>query len=319
VNRRAVVTALAIFVAVLAPATDSHASGFSYAFATAPQVTTPGTFSSAITAVASVDGDMTIDVAGLAGTTITATDIAGCMLTTGGEHCVVTAVADTVLTLPFAGSYTGIVVNLQTTASDAAGPVSFAADTTYLVPPAGPSTQPVMTSPIVSAPVATPTAAAPEAAPQAVAPAAVTPQAALVEAAAIQAAIAQLSHKRDRVVQLTNAQRVANHLKALTVDARLQQSAQGYASHLAADGAFSHTDGSVLSTRITATGYVFVYAGENLAMGQTSASSVVAAWMASPDHRANMLDPRFTQMGVGIAERSDGRLIWCIDFGQPRP
>jgi uncharacterized protein YkwD len=31
-----------------------------------------------------------------------------------------------------------------------------------------------------------------------------------------------------------------------------------------------------------------------------------------------MLDPRFTQMGVGVARRSDGRLIWCIDFGWPQ-
>jgi uncharacterized protein YkwD len=103
----------------------------------------------------------------------------------------------------------------------------------------------------------------------------------------------------------------------LTVRADLQRSAQQYVNHLAADGAFSHTDGSVLADRVTATGYRYRVVGENLALGQTSASSAVAAWMASPDHRANMLDRRFTEMGVGIVQRPDGRLLWCIDFGLP--
>jgi uncharacterized transporter YbjL len=49
VNRRAVVLALAAFAAVLVPAADGHAAGFSYAFAMPPQVTAPGMFTGAIT------------------------------------------------------------------------------------------------------------------------------------------------------------------------------------------------------------------------------------------------------------------------------
>lgn len=138
-------------------------------------------------------------------------------------------------------------------------------------------------------------------------------------AVARQAAVARLAHRRARVVELTNAQRSASGLKGLTVNAALQQSAQHYANRLAGDGAFSHTDGSVLATRVTEAGYAYQFVGENLALGQTSPNDVVAAWMASPDHRANMLDGRFTQMGVGVAQRADGRLIWCVDFGWPKP
>jgi uncharacterized protein YkwD len=132
------------------------------------------------------------------------------------------------------------------------------------------------------------------------------------------ASITRLQHRRARIVELTNAQRSAGRLGTLTVSAQLQKSAQHYVNHLAADGAFSHTDGSMLSTRVSAAGYAYQVVGENLAIGQTSPVAVVAAWMASAEHRANMLDHRFTQMGVGVAERGDGRLVWCIDFGWPK-
>jgi uncharacterized protein YkwD len=129
----------------------------------------------------------------------------------------------------------------------------------------------------------------------------------------------RLNRRRDRVINLTNAQRTASGLADLQTSVELTDSAQRYADHLAVDGNFSHTDGSVLASRVSATGYRYQFLGENLALGQRSAHSVVAAWMASPDHRANMLDPRFTQMGVGIATRSDGQIVWCIDFGWPSP
>ncbi len=283
------------FVAVMAPATESHASGFSYAFAMPPQVGTPGAYSSALAATASVDGTLTIDVAATDGTTITATGDPRCALVATGEHCVIAATADAAISLPFSGAYTGMVVDLTTTATDAAGPVTFAPATAYPAPPVDVLTLPTGPSPTAGA----------------LPPPAVAP---ITEAAASQTATL-LAHRRTRVVALTNQFRTGARIKTLTISPNLTRSAQAYAQHLAADGAFSHTDGSALTTRVLEAGYTYQVVGENLALGQTSAKSVVTAWMASPEHRANMLDTRYTQMGVGVARRHDGQLVWCIDFG----
>jgi uncharacterized protein YkwD len=303
VNRRAVVTAVAAFVAILAPATESHASGFSYVFATPPQVTTPGEFGSEITALTSVDGPLTIDVTAADGTTITGTADPTCTLTATGEECVTKVTAGTVTNLPFQGTYTGFVVDLHIAATDADGPVTFAGNTWFYAPPANiidPPTPPVVIPPSI--------------------PPSLVPASATTEATDRKlAGTALLRHRRTRVIELTNSQRTATGEHALTTNTDLTRSAQHYVDHLATDGAFSHTDGSVLTARVAATGYRYQFIGENLALGQTSPASVVAAWMASPDHRANMLDPRFTQMGVGIVRRPDGELLWCIDFGWPAP
>jgi len=304
VSRRAVVLAVGAFVAVLAPATESHASGFSYAFATPPQVSVPGTFASAITALASEDGTMTIDVTALAGTTITATADPACALTSTGEHCATTASADKALSLAFTGTYTSAVIDLQLSAADVAGPVTFAANTLYPAPRALTPYSPIPLPPAPSPPV-------PPVFPTSLKSSGAT--------AAPSAQAARLRHRRARVIMLTNKQRAGLGLGSLQTDADLTRSAQNYVDHLAADGAFSHTDGSVLAERVVRAGYRYRFVGENLAMGQASAGTAVTAWMQSPDHRANMLDPRFTQMGVGVAKRADGRLIWCIDFGWPAP
>ena len=49
--------------------------------------------------------------------------------------------------------------------------------------------------------------------------------------------------------------------------------------------------------------------------GNMTADQMEAAWMASPPHRANIMNGAFTQVGVGIAFASDGRVWVCVDFG----
>lgn len=129
--------------------------------------------------------------------------------------------------------------------------------------------------------------------------------------------VSRLARRRAHVISFTNVERATAHLGALQANVDLTRSAQHYAQRLAGDGAFSHTDGSVLDQRVTAAGYRFRFIGENLGLGQPNAKGVVAAWMASPEHRANMLDPRFTDIGVGVATRADGQIVWCIDLGWP--
>jgi len=58
-------------------------------------------------------------------------------------------------------------------------------------------------------------------------------------------------------------------------------------------------------------------AGENIAMGQRTPQEVVNAWMSSPGHRSNILSPAYTQIGVGLAKKSNGVCYWTQMFIKP--
>ena len=55
-------------------------------------------------------------------------------------------------------------------------------------------------------------------------------------------------------------------------------------------------------------------AGENIAMGQPTAASVMNAWMNSPGHKANILSVNFTEIGVGVAKDASGTIYWTQQF-----
>ncbi len=123
----------------------------------------------------------------------------------------------------------------------------------------------------------------------------------------------------EQVLQLTNLQRQTAQLAPLAAEPTLDQAAQTYASVLAAGSCFAHTCGPVpdVSDRTEQAGYVdWVALGENIAAGQPSPAAVVDAWMQSPEHRANILSPRYTGIGTGVVITGDGyRRFWVEDFG----
>ena len=125
---------------------------------------------------------------------------------------------------------------------------------------------------------------------------------------------------RNAVVCLINAQRVARHLPALHEQRRLDRSAQGWTDHMVARGEFSH--GSSFSARITAAGFVWSNAGENIASGFATPLEVVNAWMASTGHCQNILSPSYADVGTGVSRRAvrgsaSGPATWTQDFGLP--
>lgn len=105
------------------------------------------------------------------------------------------------------------------------------------------------------------------------------------------------------IAALADADRVAADTHALAYNATLEKAAQMKADDMAAKHYFAHVapDGQSPWHWFRAAGYQFSYAGENLAVHFTSANDVNDAWMNSPAHRANLLNPHFTQIGVGIA------------------
>lgn len=122
-----------------------------------------------------------------------------------------------------------------------------------------------------------------------------------------------------RVVELTNAERAKAGLAPLAEHAALSSAAQTYSEVLASSDCFAHTCGPVpnLVARGEQAGYIgWLFLGENIAGGQRSPEQVVAEWMASPDHRENILNPAFTEIGVGLATGT-GRygVYWAQAFG----
>lgn len=105
----------------------------------------------------------------------------------------------------------------------------------------------------------------------------------------------------EQVVVLTNQERLAHGCGAVTMDARLRAAAQGHSADMALNDFVSHTgsDGSSPWDRIHAQGYWYSTAGENIAAGYSSPDSVVADWMESDGHRANILNCAFVHIGVG--------------------
>lgn len=100
----------------------------------------------------------------------------------------------------------------------------------------------------------------------------------------------------------TNQQRASNGEAGLTENAKLDQAAQSKASDMAARDYWSHNtpDGQSPWTFITAAGYSYSTAGENLAYGFATSADTITGWMNSPGHRANILNASFTEVGFGI-------------------
>lgn len=100
----------------------------------------------------------------------------------------------------------------------------------------------------------------------------------------------------------------------------LNAAALAHARDIAARDALSHlgSDGSEPRDRLRRAGYTPRLTGENIASGPGSAQEVVAGWLASPGHCANIMDGRFRHTGAGFATgRRDGRLYWVQTFGAP--
>lgn len=114
-------------------------------------------------------------------------------------------------------------------------------------------------------------------------------------------------------LDLTNAERAAFGLPALTVSEDLNRAAQGQADHQAAILTMTHDGNGGLGQRLGAVGY---RAGaENVAAGQRSVAEVVQGWIDSPGHHANIVHPDMTEVGFAVAFGADGRSYWTQVFG----
>jgi hypothetical protein len=106
------------------------------------------------------------------------------------------------------------------------------------------------------------------------------------------------------VIRLTNAQRQASGLSALSENSALDSAALAKGNDMLAKGYWAHfaPDGTSPWSFFLSFGYKYRYAGENLARDFSDPNSAVSAWMNSPTHRENILNPNYKEIGVGVVQ-----------------
>ena len=246
-----------------------------------------------------------------------------CVAIPTGAHCEFTAAAGVTNMIGISGAYAGDVVHLRLAASDASGPVSFAADTAY---PVLPTTLPI---PVPSAPVSAPPSVPP------ITPPAVTGTVSGVAAATSEKAstsaapsmttvtardaakeAARLIRRRSRVLLFTNAERATAGLRG--ADGKRSADPVGAALRRAPRrwiGRSRTSDGSTLTQRVVAAGYRYRFVGENLGLGQQTAKTGRGGVDGQPgaprEHAATRGSPRSASVWrPGPTVSSSGASTW---------
>ena len=133
----------------------------------------------------------------------------------------------------------------------------------------------------------------------------------------------EISAQALKVVELTNAERAQAGCAPLNISPQLTRAAQGHSEDMALNDYFSHTslDGRTFVERIEATGYPYWPGGENIAAGYRTPEDVMAGWMSSDGHKANILNCGYEDIGVGYYYLADDtgnvnyHTYWTQDFG----
>ncbi|MCX6721540.1 MAG: CAP domain-containing protein [Candidatus Staskawiczbacteria bacterium] len=126
---------------------------------------------------------------------------------------------------------------------------------------------------------------------------------------------------KDRIIYETNVQRVKNGLPSLTKNEILNQMAEAKAKDMFAKQYFDHVspDGYGLEDLARDYGYKYVEVGENLLEGNfNDEKQILNDWMNSPEHRHNILNEKFTEMGAAVIKgKYEGRTVWMAvqEFG----
>jgi uncharacterized protein YkwD len=129
-------------------------------------------------------------------------------------------------------------------------------------------------------------------------------------------------------VQETSMRCMINHARAvarvpgMSLHGVLREAAGRKALDILGCGEFSHTAcGLPFAQRIVDSGYAYRAAGENLAWAtgeNATVRAVMANWLRSPSHRANLLNPAFRDQGLALAAGPGGESVWVGQFAAPR-
>ncbi|MCK9558037.1 MAG: CAP domain-containing protein [Candidatus Cloacimonetes bacterium] len=110
---------------------------------------------------------------------------------------------------------------------------------------------------------------------------------------------APVYEREHKLLKALNAMREKYGLKALILDVQLHRTARQHCGWMSRTYKLIHQAG---------------HHAENIAMGQPDVDSVMEAWMNSDGHRANILNPNYTKVGIAAYESEGGAIYWCQQF-----
>lgn len=126
---------------------------------------------------------------------------------------------------------------------------------------------------------------------------------------------------RAALLDAVNGERTERGLQRLRRVVVLERAAQRHADDMLQRGYYGHAspEGTMVLARARKAGYRAASVGENIAKGQVTVAEVMDGWMASQEHRENILNPLFTEAGFGIAMGGESeQVLWVQVFGEPR-
>lgn len=114
-----------------------------------------------------------------------------------------------------------------------------------------------------------------------------------------------------QILELVNGKRQEHGLASLRLNPVLNLAAFAKASDMQAFNYFAHVSPQGVRPWhwFKALGYKYVYAGENLAVGFSDPSELIDSWMSSATHRANILSPFYSDLGLAIVGEGDNTLV----------
>jgi len=109
----------------------------------------------------------------------------------------------------------------------------------------------------------------------------------------------------------------------LVLNDQLVRAAQMHSDEMARFRYLEHEgkDGSTPASRVASTGYKWRLVGENVAAGEGNVDLAISDWLGSPHHCANIMDPRYKEMGIAFASNKDDQeygVYWTQTFGWPK-
>jgi uncharacterized protein YkwD len=130
----------------------------------------------------------------------------------------------------------------------------------------------------------------------------------------------KLSAAEQKILELTNKARAEKKLPPLALNDRLTEAARAHSANMGRQGKMEHVlDGRTPGQRIKATGYRYSVAGENIAWTDGNPpASVFDDWMKSRRHRENILNPEYTEIGIGVVRTPQGEFYYTQDFARPK-
>lgn len=147
----------------------------------------------------------------------------------------------------------------------------------------------------------------------------VTTLLALAAVLRLRGAAAAGSAELQAALDAVNAFRGGQGVRPLRLQDQLTAAARAHAEDMARRDYLSHVskDGRTLVQRVTDAGYAnWTAVGENIASGMETWHDALLGWEQSKEHRANLLNEEFQDVGLGSAEGDDGRAYWVQVFGR---